>query len=600
KYNANIRFMWNSFDNTLDRAYIAGAGENLVLLSDSLIYNTDGTENKSVILSDQENWVYRADVQAKANARIKLRAIPFNGSPSNTWFRGKDGDFSEANTELLIQGTKDKTYLIRIIYDFKTDHLICAWVPNGVTISDTTIINTDLMIIRKDNGDAAQLLFNPAASKLGSVTTAFCVVTLSKSLLENTSLTPQERGCFFVSFPFDVNLSDVFGCGIYGVDYVIQYYDGASRAQKGWWSDSPTFWRYVWDPTNFILEKGKGYILAVDYDKILTEQFQYKNTEVNIYFPSANMQPMDITGELPSAVTIEEHLCTIQREQRYIYDSNWNLIGVPSWANVNTFPIQETKGNEKVGFLYDYNAKTDTWTASAATDTTFQSMYAYMVQWAGTISWKDKTLNPDSSAKQALQARRYAPAAEGEEEGTSPEQYTLRLTLNRGEQQLDHTYVRLQEGDVTTDFDLNYDMTKILNSGANLYSLVGTNLIQCAANVQPLQEDAQTISIPLGVVADQDGLYTFSLPDGTEGMNVSLVDNESGTVHNLALGDYQTALTAGTYEQRFALEIQPRHEVSTGCEQTDAAGKRLRKVLIDGNLYILRDGKAYTATGNEL
>ena len=102
------------------------------------------------------------------------------------------------------------------------------------------------------------------------------------------------------------------------------------------------------------------------------------------------------------------------------------------------------------------------------------------------------------------------------------------------------------------------------------------------------------------MVADQDGLYTFSLPDGTEGMNVSIADSESGMVHNLALGDYQTALTAGTYEGRFALEIQPRQGVSTGCEQTDAAGKSLRKVLIDGNLYILRDGKAYTATGNEL
>ena len=611
--NANIRFMWNSFDNTLDRAYISGRGDNIYLLSKSCIYNTDGkTVAEKVKLDDQENWVYRADVMATPNARIKLRVLPYNNADFFSWFRGKDGDYSEANTEQLIEGKSGNKYRIRVIYDFKTDHLICAWIPDG-QIKEDDIINADLMIIRKDQGDATQLKFDPSERKLTSVTTAFGVITMTKEHLEGGAegtLAPQERGCFWVSFPFDVRLSDVFGCGTYGVDFIIQYYDGESRAKNGCWIDSPTYWRYVEDPTNFTLEKGKGYILVVDYKKIVKEQFQHGNTEVSIYFPSANETSMDITGELPTRVDIPPHKCEIQRENRYIYDSNWNLIGVPSWANIDKFgnprtayQVPDVEQKFYIGFFYDYNAKTKKWTTSVVNDTTFKSMHAYLVQWAGTIKWKEKSVTGgvyegESPAQQALQARRYAPAAEGEAE--APEQYTLRLTLNRGEQQLDHTYVRLQEGNVTTDFDLNYDMTKILNDGTNLYSLVGTKLIQCAANVQPLQEEAQTISIPLGVVADQDGLYTFSLPEGTEGMNVSIADSESGTVHNLALGDYQAALTKGTYEGRFALEIQPRQGVSTGCEQTDAAGKSLRKVLIDGNLYILRDGKAYTAAGQEL
>ena len=615
--NANIRFMWNSFDNTLDRAYIAGADNNLYLLSGGGIYDMKGNPNTEAKLSDQQNWVYRVDVKADPNARIKLRAMPYNGANIYSWFRGLAGDdFSEDYTEQLIEGKSGNTYSIRVIYDFKTDHLICAWIPDG-QITEDDIINADLMIIRKDQGDATQLKFDPSERKLTSVTTAFGVITMTKEHLEGGAegtLAPQERGCFWVSFPFEVRLSDVFGCGTYGVDFIIQYYDGESRAKNGCWIDSPTYWRYVEDPTNFTLEKGKGYILVVDYKKIVKEQFQHGNTEVSIYFPSANETSMDITGELPTEVVIPPHKCEIQRENRYIYDSNWNLIGVPSWANIDEFgnprlayQVPDVEQEFYIGFFYDYNAKTKTWTTSVVNDTTFKSMHAYLVQWAGTINWKDKKVTGgvyegESPAQQALQARRYAPA-EGEEEAEvagSPEQYTLRLTLNRGEQQLDHTYVRLQEGNVTNDFDLNYDMTKILNDGTNLYSLVGTNLIQCAANVQPLQEEAQTISIPLGVVADQDGLYTFSLPDGTEGMNVSIADFETGTVHNLALGDYQTALTKGTYEGRFALEIQPRQEVSTGCEQTDAAGKSLRKVLIDGNLYILRDGKAYTAAGQEL
>ncbi len=613
--NANVRFMWNSFDNTLDRAYIAGVGKednvfNLFLLSESGIYNMDGkTSAKEVKLDDQQNWVYCVDVKADSKARIKLRAVPYNGATSYSWFRGLDGNFSDENTEQLIEGKIDTRYTVRVIYDFKTDHLICAWIPDKDTITSNDVINADLMIIRTDQGEAAQLNFKPNQTKVTNITVAYCVLNLTKDHLNDSDKSSKERGCYWISFPFDVNLSDVFGCGKYGEDFIIQYYDGDERARNGCWADSPTYWKYITNPKGVVLKKGMGYVLVIDYEKILTEQFKHNNSSVNIYFPSSG--PIDsINGKAPTEVLVPEHECTIKRNERYIYDSNWNIIGIPTWANIDQFgnPMVATQRTTElsqggtatytIGFYYAHDAVNNKWKVCNTKEVDFLSMYSYLVQWAGTIDWQEK----EASGKHhpTLAPRRYAPAAEGEEEGTAPEQYTLRLTLNRGEQQLDHTYVRLQEGNVTTDFDLNYDMTKILNDGTNLYSLVGTNLIQCAANVQPLQEEAQTISIPLGVVADQDGLYTFSLPDGTEGMNVSIADFEDGTVHNLALGDYQTALTAGTYEGRFALEIQPRQEVSTGCEQTDAAGKSLRKVLIDGNLYILRDGKAYTAAGKEL
>ena len=602
QHNANVRFMWNSFDNTLDRAYIAGAGDNLHLLSASGIYDTKGTENKTVSLLDQENWVYRADVKADTQARIRLRAMPYNGATTYSWFRGKEGEITDKNnTEQLIEGKAGTQYTIRVIYDFKTDHLICAWVPDGNDeISETIVVNADLMLLRENHKDAAQLKFS-TNGQLKDITVAYSVINITKAHLSDKDKTLREKEIYWISFPYDVNLSDVFGCGRYGEHFIIQYYDGAARAEKGCWADSPTFWTYIENPTGVVLKKGLGYVLVLDSKKILEDQFQYSNTSVNIYFPSSG--PIDsIDAKLPTAVEVPAHKCTIERDNRDIYDSNWNIIGVPTWANIDEFKNPMTpaqRGDSKVGFYYAHNASNNEWSVCNAQNINFQSMYSYLVQWAGTINWQEKSATREHHPS-SLAPRRYAPAAEGEDEATAPEQYTLCLTLNRGGQQLDQTYVRLQEGNVTTDFDLNYDMTKILNSGANLYSLVGTNLIQCAANVQPLQEEARTISIPLGVVADQDGLYTFSLPEGTEGMNVSIADSESGTVHNLALGDYQTALTKGTYEGRFALEIQPRQEVTTGCEQTDAAGNTLRKVLIDGNLYILRDGKAYTAAGQEL
>ena len=599
--NANVRFMWQHYNNTTDRAYVGAGGSAVRLIST----NSQIKEGAELNLDDQQNWVYAKEVHAQINTRVKIEAT-YNGYTQ--YLKGKKGDFSDPNTEYLIKGIyTSQPYLIRVIYDFKTNHLICAWMPEGV-ISGEQVIESDIMLIRKDTCDATQITFNGA--NLKSVKTAYGVVELTKAYLENTKYTKEARGNYWISFPFDVNLSDVFGNGIYGTHYLVQYYDGEKRAEEGQWIDSPTRWKFYRDPTNVVLKKGLGYVLVVLPDKLLNEQFTHGNSSIRFYFPSTNTEPMDINGTVQE-VTVPEHKCTIERNTRYIYDSNWNIIGVPTWANRDSVgnpksAIPEGKWKFEVGFYYKANTSDGTFKASVADSLSFKSMYAYLVQWAGAINWMEVKkpisgdVHPNSPAQQALQARRNAAAEEGEEELSAPEQYTLRLTLRRGEQQLDHTYVRLQEGNVTTDFDLNYDMTKIINSGANIYSLVGTKQIQCAANVQPLQEEARTISIPLGVVADQDGLYTFSLPDGTEGMNVSIADSETGMAHNLALGDYQTALTKGTYEGRFALEIQPRQEVSTGCEQTDAAGKTLRKVLINGNLYILRDGKAYTATGNEL
>ena len=601
--NANVRFMWQHYNNTTDRAYVGAGGSAVRLIST----NSQIKEGAELNLDDQQNWVYAKEVHAQINTRVKIEAFYHNYTQ---YFKGKEGDFNnEANTEYLIKGIDtSQPYKIRVIYDFKTNHLICAWMPEG-EISGEQVIESDIMLIRKDTCDATQITFNNA--DLQSVKTAYGVVELTKAYLGNTNYTSKARANYWISFPFDVNLSDVFGNGTYGTHFGVQYYDGEARAREGQWIDSPTRWKFYKDPTNVVLKKGLGYVLVVLPDKLLNEQFTHGNSSIRFYFPSTNTEPINIDGTVQE-VTVPEHKCTITRNDRYIYDSNWNIIGVPTWANRDDLDnpqvaVQEGRWKDfYVGFYYKANTSNGTFEPSEANKLSFKSMYAYLVQWAGTIKWMEVDnpisgeVHPNSPAQQALQARRNAAAEEGEEELSAPEQYTLRLTLHRGEQQLDHTYVRLQEGNVTTDFDLNYDMTKIINSGANIYSLVGTQRIQCAANVQPLQEEARTISIPLGVVADQDGLYTFSLPDGTEGMNVSIADSETGMAHNLALGDYQTALTKGTYEGRFALEIQPRQEVTTGCEQTDAAGKTLRKVLINGNLYILRDGKAYTATGNEL
>ncbi len=569
--SANIRFMWNSYDNSTDRAYLAGAGDNLFLLSQEGIYDLNGTQQTSLKFADQQNWVYRLDVKSDPNAFIKIKA-PYAGE--DQYFKGSEKEYSFQ----LIKGLAGKTYNIRVIYDFKTNHLICAWLPEG-EITDNESIETDMMIIRQNQGDARQLTFNPADRAVGEVKNVYCVLTLTKEYLSADTINANEKKFYWLSFPFDVRLSEVFGCGVYSNDYVIQYYDGAERAAKGCWADSPTYWRYYWDPTDVILKKGMGYVLYIDWEQILAQQFTHGNTEVSIYFPSANTEPMDISGQLET-VEIPEYKCTIERCDRYIYDSNWNIIGVPAYANIDQFgnpmiaqQIEGAAHGLTVGFVYVYQPATYSYYVAACQDTTFRSMQAYMVQFGGTINWQEKSVTGE-----VVPSQRMMRAATPDEEA---DRHTLRLVLqNAAAQQVDHTYIRTQETNVTAAFDLNYDLTKQFSSGANVYSLAGENRITLAANVLPMTDAQQGVSI--GVTLPTDGVYTLALPDGTDDLNVVLYDRTLGTYTDLSLAGYTFEAAAGTLDTRFELIVK---SPSVTTQMTDATAPYV--VYVDNGIVRL-------------
>lgn len=587
-HNANVRFMWNSENNHIDRAYLAGAGENLHLLSEAGIYQSGGNEQaKDVVLSDANDWVYQADVSAETGARVKLRVMPYNAAPESEYlfFKGAAGKFSEANTVQLIGGTAGQKLNVRVIYDFKSNHLICAWLPEeSNTIVGELSLNSDLILIRKEHNEAQQITFQDANAKITKVSQAYGVLSLSRSHFGDKNVSNNAKKFYWISFPFDVHLSEVFSALTYGKDYVLKYYDGAERAEKGCWKDSPSFWKMYRSTEGVKLEKGKGYLLHVNISD--TASFFAKgNTEVNIYFPSANTDSMTISGEIDSTA-VPQHPCTIQRDHRYIYDSNWNLIGVPSWANVNDMglPTATEIDGISVKFLYEYDPETNGYNTVERKNYNFGSMKAYMVQFAGTIKWKEKTI---TSSKEPLRA----PAATNEQ--------TIRLDLLRGEERLDHTFVQLSDYEgITEGFDLNSDLTKVHNQGCNLYTLIGSEQIEAAANILPMSE--RTIYVPVGVSVDSDGTYTFALPEEMEGMDVRIADAETGYTHNLLFSPYEVSLTAGSYTQRFSLEIHASSQVTTGCSETDAAGERLRKVLLDGQLFIQRGERLYDAQGKRL
>ena len=617
--NANVRFGWDSRNNKLTRAYIAGSGNVwdrfLVVTGNDLLKDASGNvisagplevndETKEhprcnlkaheVIFTDLGNWVYQVDVTAQNRTKINLTAL-YNGTIQ--YFKGAEGDPSYS---LLASTNSGKEYKIRMIYNFKSNHLVVAWLPDSpYNANGDEHLGTDMLLIRRNQDPATQLKLNSIEEKdtISGINTAYAVMTFTKTFVEDDKKPIHERKHYWVSFPFDVKISDVFGFSEYKDHWIMQAYDGAGRAANGLWADTDTYWKYITN-ANYVMRKGQGYVLTLDVKKMLELDPVFANTgEVSLYFPSRGKLDT-ITSYVPTAATVPAHTCTIERENRKIYDSHWNMIGVPGFADIEGFNTDKPDdylselGYEggSLNFYYQYIPSANSYQVVTA-ETTFQSMYSYMVQFAGTINWRSRVVA--YNGQQQLAARRNSDYAE-------PEKVSFRLELAQGDKMADQTFVQLQEEGATHEFDMNLDLTKIINSGANIYTLAGESRIQSAGNALPMGE---AVVVPVGVKIDAEGEYTFRMPDGTEGMVVELVDYETNNRTNLLLTDYTVTLPKGTSENRFALHIQPQKDVVTSLENIGEGvnnGEAVNKYLIDGKLIIRTAEGIFDAQGHRL
>ncbi len=663
--NANIRFMWNSHTNELSRAYLAAAKDDgtefLVMQGvNGKLFDTNGNDllnasakgsagynhkapNNAIQFSDIENWVYEANVKAKPGTFVKLYAKYDNGT---FYYKGDNsGTFDKDHAFTLLGGTTGDSKLdIRVVYDFKTDRLMAAYVPTAAAVTDTIAINADIMFIRHHQEAPTAITFGETSGKLDEVKTVYGVVRLNRWQISNRQhpeddnvdhcktqelintwhplvdvgdmTSEYERSFYFISFPFDVNLSEVIGIGTYGVHWGIMYYDGKGRAKNGYWADSEVNWKYftIEEMRTKKLNAYEGYVIGIDPDLMY-----YTNTNIwtnncsnlEIFFPSrttignitkqAVKVPIDQTGyeckiDRRTDAEKEANLKDINKN-RTIADSYWHCIGVPTYADLTediVNPGEETPkrlewGNKNLLYVYHWSKIDNSMTAVNATRFEFETMKSYLVQYAGdTISWSAASAGP-----RAIAARQ-------NEEDIHFAEFNLAILQN--EEKQDQTFVRLSDDEnITEDFDFNYDLGKSFNANkANIYTLA-EGYVQAAANCMPFSN--QTTVVPVGVKIVTDGEYTFSIPEGTNGVGVVLVDNIMGTRTNLALTDYTVNLTAGTYDERFELELSPIAQTPTDVEtisdeRLEISG--VRKVMVDGILYIVKDGKVFDAQGNRV
>ena len=629
KYNANIRFMWNRHTNKVSRAYVAAASDEgrkfLVLKANKTIQNESGhaINNNEVVFQDTQNWLYERTIKVQPGTLVKLYACyPDLDETKAQHFRGKySNDFTKDVTAVQILGGNDnKWYTMRIVYDFKTNRLMGAWVPDQ-NIDGNFEINADVMVIRQHQEDATCITFADEQSTLAEVKTVYGVIRFNRWTLNNRSTSDHEvlpvqnqksiyeRALYFISFPFDVHLSDVFGFGTYGTHWVISEYNGLRRAQRGYfeedcYTEDCTNWDYIWDPSNFTLRANQGYLLSLDLDLMKhdnTSFWAHNIQQVELFFPSnTNVQTIKQTSYTMQALG-DEYRCKINHDtdgtkpdrDRRVKDSFWRCIGVPSFADYNSTlsdgenQITWQPQNGDIPFLYEWNVSDNSLMVRAASKYKFRPTYAYLVQNGQQIHWSAVNTKPSSIiARQRTEAER---------------NYEWKIALLSGGNQEDQTFLRITDNEnVTTAFDFNQDLAKEFNYGrGDIYTLIGYE--RAAANSMPCSDE--TTIIPLGLNIEQAGDYTIAMPEGVENIGITLVDNETSIHTNLSAGqEYTLTLNKGICENRLFIEVSPIQQSTTDLEYTteDTREQTTRKMLIDGILYLIRDGVIYDAQGHRL
>ncbi|MBQ6791131.1 MAG: InlB B-repeat-containing protein [Paludibacteraceae bacterium] len=615
--DANVRFMYNDSTNFIGRAYINGStyqNRYLVLTGDAKTFDENGNSiaahddllANELEFDDKGNWVYQTDLRAQSGSKVSVTA------------KYMDRTQTFIDNQTLITSTDESTkYLLRAVYDFKTNQLIAAWLPDN-TITQNMDVTADVMLIRSGQGAANQIKFSGSqvitdvkkiigAIEFRKDSIVGRVGSFSTDVIGASGNRTYREMMLYISFPFDVAVHDIFGIGELNKEWYLQYYDGAERASKGFFrgDGTTTFWKFM--NINDTLRANVGYSLLLDNDYFNTDgQGVWKNIpahgKVYLYFPSTSeLGTSKVIKSGSAPIDVPSNLCEIDRpfnsenagkEVNHTFtDSHWNMIGVPIFENQTSMETSKFSATLKEdlsealetdhGYFYEWDSLRNAYNIHTTSGYTFKSMHGYMVQFSGTIGFTGSSIQPSS-----IVAARRMPQTDD---------YMIELQMLFNNEQIGHTYVELREQACDT-FALNEDVYMIPTArAADIFTFAGN--YDVAANVLPI---ANRI-VEVGVNVRQAGTYTFSMPSNFSGEAV-LVDAITGKRTKLAMSDYSVELEKG-YTGRFTLEINV-NKTPTAIDGVEGEGSlkdgKAHKFLQEGLMYILQNGVMYDAQGRRV
>lgn len=601
--NCNVRYEYNSKTNRLSQTVIAGSQESKFLsIYGNGLNNTQNstlTKDNPLTLTDGADWLYTADFLAIKTDNSAISAClmaTYNNQQS--WILAADGQENGKNASYPILGasTEEGTYNIMLMYDYKTNRITAGWKPQGnFEVENQYAIDANLLLTREEDNDVAQITIKNDISKISNLQKVVLVMQFNRDKQTGESQ-------YKFSLPFDCRIKDIYGLPYgYMNSWGIQRYNGAERARTGWFEqDRPTFWE--WMNYNDTLRAGEGYSLTVDRGNIGAWYGEGEGAKY-LFFPSMQTG-FNITKLSTAAATVEypnqpcninlqypdDPTDTLHRDRRK-YDSNWKLIGPKNYNNIkissSNITGDETYYLNKPSFVYVLDKDGKEYISQSTKDFVFRAFFSYFVQFAGTITWQQYT-----QSETLKPAPRYAPQTT-----RKPAEFRIDLKdLNDNE--LDRTFVALSPIG-TEGFDLNLDLTKIDVQHPMIYTI--SENTDYAGNTLSLNTDTVALVVKTGT----GGSYTIALPNENNDYDVVLVDKFEQQVNVLTPEGYPIQVEPGITRNRFYLVFAPK----TGTSQPDgpttnlpktATDTNVRKVLINGKIYIVRDNRLYDITGKIL
>lgn len=356
----------------------------------------------------------------------------------------------------------------------------------------------------------------------------------------------------FVSFPFDVKVSDIVPVDS-TTSWVIRGHSGAERAA----GNTAAVWQNL--SADDVLQAGKGYIMQC-----------YKPNDGNNYYDAAQftVRPLTTTVNRQQifnadnrTVALEEHLAEFE------HNRSWNLIGNPYPSYFDT------------RFL-DFGAPFMVWNSNNQNYEAYSPVDDSYILAPAEAFFVQRPVDQESITflKDGRQTDRYARTLVEEEPASAPQRIraaydsnvhtaaqrtVFNITLAKDGQQADRTRVVINEA-ATMQYDLSRDAAKFTGTEPAVSQIFTINdATRYAINERPLNNGQALLGLHFGT----DGTYTIGLSNQPDGQ-VTLEDRLTGTKLQLnGTAGYSFTAKAGDSTDRFVLHFDA---VATGINAATA------------------------------
>lgn len=356
----------------------------------------------------------------------------------------------------------------------------------------------------------------------------------------------------FVSFPFDVKVSDIVPVDS-TTSWVIRGHSGAERAA----GNAAAVWQNL--SADDVLQAGKGYIMQCYKPNDKNGNYDAAQFTVRPLTTTVNRQ--QIFNADNRTVALEEHLAEFE------HNRSWNLIGNPYPSYFDT------------RFL-DFGAPFMVWNSNNQNYEAYSPVDDSYILAPAEAFFVQRPVDQENITflKDGRQTDRYARTLVEEEPASAPQRIradydsnahtaaqrtVFNITLAKDGQQADRTRVVINEA-ATMQYDLSRDAAKFTGTEPTVSQIFTLNgATRYAINERPLNNGQALLGLHFGT----DGTYTIGLSNQPDGQ-VTLEDRLTGTKQQLnGTAGYSFTAKAGDSTDRFVLHFDA---VATGINAATA------------------------------